>query len=274
MTQGAYIASRADFEAVANAIRERCGTSELLVWPGGFVDAIGGMTGGGLSLSVVGGTAQPANPEINTIWVETEETVTGWSVSPAEPENPTEGFVWVLSGSGTLMLDVSQDGSLVITLNGCRQYIDGQWVGCGAKVWNGSEWLALDIAMYLIVNGKPAQTIHVQGSGTVHGESDGYYEITLGGSGSWAFWFDNMDLTEYGEVEIEGQFTEPGSCTLALWKSTSTTITSNSKIDSASLTSASGGSLNISEYTGEYKVGGTLYGNSTHKIKSLKLKKL
>lgn len=41
-----YIADKADFVAVADAIREKAGTSDELSFPAGFVEAVGGISGG------------------------------------------------------------------------------------------------------------------------------------------------------------------------------------------------------------------------------------
>lgn len=42
-----YLTNDTDLTAVADAIREKGGTSAALVWPSGYVDAIGAISGGG-----------------------------------------------------------------------------------------------------------------------------------------------------------------------------------------------------------------------------------
>ena len=39
----------------------------------------------GLNFEIVGGTAEPSNPEENTIWVNTDTNITGWEFSANEP---------------------------------------------------------------------------------------------------------------------------------------------------------------------------------------------
>ena len=62
-----YLTTDTDLTAVANAIREKGGTSAALVWPSGYVDAIGAISGGGsvettsVSLYSVNDSAAPTN---------------------------------------------------------------------------------------------------------------------------------------------------------------------------------------------------------------------
>ena len=42
-----YLVNSADLQDVANAIREKCGTSNALMFPNGFVDAVGSIQAGG-----------------------------------------------------------------------------------------------------------------------------------------------------------------------------------------------------------------------------------
>ena len=56
---------------------------------------MGGGTGLNLNFTVVGGTTEPISPVLNTIWVHTDTEISGYIFSPTEPENPTEGLIWI-----------------------------------------------------------------------------------------------------------------------------------------------------------------------------------
>ena len=49
-----------------------------------------------LNFAVVGGTSQPSSPVENTIWVNTNQTITSWFFSPNDPTNAdiATGKVW------------------------------------------------------------------------------------------------------------------------------------------------------------------------------------
>lgn len=49
-----YLTNDTDLTAVADAIREKGGTSAALVWPSGYVDAIGDISGSSTSLTYAG----------------------------------------------------------------------------------------------------------------------------------------------------------------------------------------------------------------------------
>ena len=52
----------------------------------GFKHGAGG--GASLNFKVVGGTAAPASPKENTVWVNTSTAITGWAFCMEEPETP------------------------------------------------------------------------------------------------------------------------------------------------------------------------------------------
>lgn len=91
-----YVIEKSDIVDVANTIREKAEITEQLVWPEGFKNAIEGFSS--LNFEVVGGTTQPSDPKENTIWVNTEETITEWVVSAEEPTEPIAGMVWIVTG--------------------------------------------------------------------------------------------------------------------------------------------------------------------------------
>ena len=80
-----YAVNHDDLKAVAKAIREKGETTEVLTFPAGFISAVEAISGGGLNFEVVGGTERPENPKENTIWINTDQEITGWTVSLDDP---------------------------------------------------------------------------------------------------------------------------------------------------------------------------------------------
>ena len=62
---------------------------------------IGSGAGAGLNFKVVSRMTQPSYPGKNTIWVKTDK-MSGWIISPTQPEQSTEGMVWIKLSSSSL----------------------------------------------------------------------------------------------------------------------------------------------------------------------------
>lgn len=145
-----YAVNRADLVSVADAIRSKGETTGQLVFPGGFVTAIHDIsTGVALNFQVVGGTTAPANPTENTIWVNTDQTITSWVFSHNQPNSPTEGMVWIVNGvSGVNEFDAVSDVSLRVQVESVKQYIGGAWVVKTTKVYQNGVWNETILNLY------------------------------------------------------------------------------------------------------------------------------
>lgn len=100
--------------------------------------------GGGTSLnfSIVGGTSQPVNPKENTIWVNTDTRISGWVFSASDPESPTEGMVWILTGiSSTVKFNALKKNGIQVYPISAKQYINGVWVNKTAMSYQGGKWV-------------------------------------------------------------------------------------------------------------------------------------
>lgn len=101
------------------------------------------MTGGGapLNFKVVGGTAEPASPAENMIWVNTDAEITGWVFSPEAPESPAEGLVWIKTGlfSAVAFNALKKNGLRVCPIQ-AKQRISGAWADKTAKSLLGGNW--------------------------------------------------------------------------------------------------------------------------------------
>lgn len=137
-----YVVEKADIVDVANTIREKAEITEQLVWPEGFKNAIEGFSS--LNFEVVGGTTQPSNPKENTIWVNTDQEITGWSFSAAEPENPDTGMVWIITdNNGIVKFNALKENAIFVGAESAYQYISGSRIKAAARIYQVGKWWAL-----------------------------------------------------------------------------------------------------------------------------------
>ena len=101
--------------------------------------------GGGsnpLNFKVTGGTAAPANPRENTIWVNTDVAISSWVFSATQPASATNGMVWIVTGtSGLSGFNALKKNTMVIIPISAKQYIGGAWVDKTAKSYQNGEWV-------------------------------------------------------------------------------------------------------------------------------------
>lgn len=103
------------------------------------------ITGGGgtaLNFRVVGGTTAPANPQENTIWVNTGVDITGWEFSSVRPSSPENGMVWFTTGtSSTVAFNALRKNKLQIYPVSAEQYVGGLWESVPVKSCQGGAWV-------------------------------------------------------------------------------------------------------------------------------------
>lgn len=97
--------------------------------------------GDGLNFKVVG-NPQPETTKENTIWVDTNTPVSGYSFSVDAPENPVEGHVWVMTGSGSFLeFNALKKNVIQVYPLSAKQYVSGAWVDKTAKIYQNGEWV-------------------------------------------------------------------------------------------------------------------------------------
>lgn len=105
------------------------------------------MTGGGapLNFKVVGGTAEPASPAENMIWVNTDAEITGWVFSSEEPVSPDVGVVWIKTGrsSAVAFNALKKNGVMLYPLSVMQyeQSTASAWVSRTAKTYRDGAWV-------------------------------------------------------------------------------------------------------------------------------------
>ena len=141
-----YAVNQADLTIVADAIREKGKTSEQLVFPSGFVEAIENMKGGGdLNFEIVGGETEPESPVENTIWIKTGISISGFVFGQTEniPTSPANGMVWIsTSDTGAVLLNALKEDYLYLKLVYASQYQNGAWARIDTvKIFQGGKWV-------------------------------------------------------------------------------------------------------------------------------------
>lgn len=241
----------------------------------------GAAEGGGLNLHVVGGTTQPTNPAENTVWVNTDTEISGYSFSATQPENPAEGMVWFATGTASSAeMNVDKKNTLMLYPVNCKQYINGAWVSKSAKTYLNGAWEEWRIYLYKqgdectnITGGWVGVQSQLGNStypkGTTTKNADNLY-LAVNNQSSGFVTKNTIDVTKYKTLKavITSSGTIYGAINLiqGTFYTDYTCHISNPTGQNAEL------SLDISAMSGEYKIhaGIWLYGGSAsltiHKI--------
>lgn len=105
--------------------------------------------GASLSLVVVNGLEEPAEPSENMIWVKSETAVPKWSVSSQRPETGlVNGQVW-LREMYMPLCEITPSGSNVsFSIAQCWQYVDGEWIWQDCEVYTDGAWRGIGVYLY------------------------------------------------------------------------------------------------------------------------------
>ena len=145
-----------EMKATANAIRTQGKTETDIPWEDevGFEQAVLAIKGGAdLNFEVVGGMYEPASPKENTIWVETDQEITGWVFSADEPSEPADGMVWFTTGtSSEAEFNALKESGIQIYPVFAKQYVGNAWDARPASIYQGSEWIEIGVFLYAYGN--------------------------------------------------------------------------------------------------------------------------
>lgn len=276
-----------DLSSVANAIRNKSGTSDPLAFPEGFIFAIEALeVGAGANFRLLDGTTMPGEGRENDIWVNTDVPIPNYSMSSAEPSNPQPGTVWLklLQKSDFTINVLDEDNYLGVSLSLVKQYVDDVWVTREAHLYRDG-WEAIKTVIRIVPNIEDypttkwsrlaIQTSSTSTSSTTLSISEATGVVTLknpSGTTSntavtWgAYVAEYFDLTDFStmELDIDITFTSKlNSSTTARVVVTagvyadSEFAVSGAKSLSARYTTVTGtisGIYDISELSGDYRV--------------------
>ena len=263
----------ADLAAVADAIRNKGGTSESLAFPSGMVSAVSAIsTGVELNFDVVGGATTPTNPTENAIWVNTDTPITSYVFSVTEPTG-IPGLVWITTGAtGSVEFNAIKKDYIQIYPISAKQYVGGAWVFKPAKIYQSGSWH--DLVTYIVQNG----VAKVDFSGNLRNRYDmmtvtaenGYLDVIVNNSFNMGPATKNkIDVTNFSMLTLECDVVAiPDHIAVvlasALDASTSDAVTKN--IVASRTTTKTGRQIiecNIEGYPGSYYVGVHFYDTAT-----------
>lgn len=234
-----------------------------------------------MNFSIVGGTEQPASPKENTIWVNTEITITSWCISPAAPSSPEAGTVWIMDDAGSkISLNALKKNSIMIFPVSAKQYTGSAWVDKTAMIYqNGawhdfidwSKWIIKDgyTTYDVVAIGKPEDSSYSPQTLTKTDE-DGRIKIACSGSGTGMVYAGPVDLTGINTVTIDGTFKFSSYAEwyyMRAWTKIGNYTLDNSAA-AVKLTST-GATLNVSKLSGNHYLGFTTRGSATQYITNL-----
>lgn len=139
-----YAVNQSDLVQVADAIRTKGETTNQLVFPSGFVDAIQQITTGAeLNYKVrsyASGNQVPATAEENTIVLITATTITSHVFSADEP-TAENGKVWFRTGASSPVAFAPFKGNPIMVYPvECYQYVNRNWEEKYAGIYMGNQW--------------------------------------------------------------------------------------------------------------------------------------
>lgn len=236
---------------------------------------INAVTGGGdLKLKVEGGAIRPTRPKENTIWVYTTTDITGYILSPTQPETGTEGLVWIKTADTGAEINVGRKNAVMLRLASGMLYSGGTWQMVDEScVYVSGAWIKLDQAVYMIKDGVLQATFDATNKASIT-QATGYVQFKGTTTGYFAAWADNIDLTNKSTISLEGTFDTSGDGVqyyLAIWDPKTSNKSHSNAIAKESYKNKSTAVLDVTSYTGAYSVGLTSIYTRIQKITSLKI---
>ena len=236
-----------------------------------------------LSFTVVGGTSAPSNPSENTIWINTDATITSWLFDTVAPSSPSEGMVWISTGEYSIRkFNILTENDVQVYPLSTKQYISGAWVDVTGKIYQGGSWV--DWFTYLYKYGDKCTDTGSWTAAEKWKSYDYYYQTHTGnpktptvtwnadhavvncGNGetyrSGIFYKNTkIDLTNYKKITFDGKLNS-GEVSLYVWSSIGNLYDSEHVVAKKAITNTSRASieLSVSSLSGSYYIGFGMYG--------------
>lgn len=207
----------------------------------------GGGGGGGLNFSVKAYASfeeLPSAEKENTIAVIADE-INGWIFSATEPTNPSEGLVWIPTGTfSTVNFNALKKNGIEVYPLGAKQYVSDKWVDVYAYIYKDSEWVEFSkvvTELYLYKDGNMFEEITggwvTFGSGSVSNSKSGLViKVPSGYKNGGASMKNQIDLTDYDVVKIVMTKANTGGPDLTIRKNGVDVASGNSTIDVSTIT--------------------------------------
>lgn len=226
-----------------------------------------GFGGGGvlLNFDVVVGTTEPTNPKENTIWLNTDRKINGYSFSATQPESMAEGEVWFSVGaSSDVAFSATKKNSVMVYPISAKQKIDGVLVDKPAKSYQNGEWVDWIKLLYIFKTGEGLLLACKNSGGVASSVTVSNEKLTIsysGGQGIHTIYeiTEKIDVTDYKKLCLEANFTAASNASM-LYIGTKGYAESGYATPSAQVSLTANRTktmyaLDISSFSGEYIVG-------------------
>lgn len=173
----------------------------------------GGGGGTDLNFTIVGGTTQPENPKENTIWVNTDQEITGWSISSSSPNNSIDGIVWITYNiTGEKIFNALSDNVIALCPVLAKQRISGAWVSKTIKIYQNNTWavffenpLTNGVPTAVFLSGGSTKVSGTTNSETFHTFSSSRLSLNVDGASSHVFKTNKtFDLRGVNKISVDG----------------------------------------------------------------------
>ena len=234
-----------------------------------------------LNFNVVGGSSVPSNPKENTIWINTEETVTDYVFSDQQPSDPVSGQVWIVTSyTSSAVFNALKNNYIHVKPVSAKQYISDTWVSKTAKIYQNDEWIEWVIWIYKegvinteLTGGFERYAYKVSGSGSDSVKPTvtvGENSITITSNNDDAGIYsplNKIDLTNINSIKIDATSVSYGSSGSYIHLAVvSERKNSYTTISHTLITDIGISALDVSSITGEYYILIGMNGNEQKKL--------
>jgi len=221
--------------------------------------------GGNLNLHLIAGGTKPESAAENTIWLDTEETVTNWCVQNTAPESPEAGNVYITTRSATNnKLDIGSARSVLLYLGTARQYVSGAWKDLDGEVFYSSAWHKIQTFAYdgMLNAGVGNYNSEIGGEwsasgGTLTNETD-YFQYTTLIQGTLSVGSQKaIDFTDINTVKITYTRTSGGNRNVrfVIYLNTASSATIEAEAPATSASGKNTITIDTTSLSGNYYIG-------------------
>ena len=158
--------------------------------------------GGGteLAIKIIGGMQRPETGKQGTIWINTDQKITGWTIQGEEPISPTEGMVWINNITYASLNALKKNG-IWFTPISAKQYTSGAWVKKTGEYYNNNQWVAFFSATIHVTYPAGSTCTATDGTTTLTApDTSGTWDCVVPNAGTWTLTNDKNGLTKTVEI--------------------------------------------------------------------------
>lgn len=231
-----------------------------------------------LNFRVIGSLVQPAAPKENTIWVNTDTTITSWVFAPEAPTNPEGGMIFFKTDKTSQVgFNALRKNEITVLPTSAQQYIGGQWKNMEAHAYIGGTWVQFSnvkLVIFAVGQGLGGGVTGFSNASCDSNQIKASKTLSAGkGGGDSIVSKESVDVTAYKTATFSGincRFKGNGnansSSIAAFVGGASTQIGSAYTDGSATLASNKTVTVDISNVTGPVEFGFKTYSSAAYSV--------